>query len=359
MDSITQITLGAAVGELTLGRKVGNKAIFWGAAVGTIPDLDVVLFPILNDIEKLVYHRGITHSLLFALVLAPLLGGLIARFHQNEQASWKDWGWLSFWCLVTHPLLDSLTAWGTQLFLPFSDYRVALNVIFVVDPLYTVPFLGFVIAAMFYKRTSRKRRLLNIAGIAVSSLYLLIATGNKLYVDRVFVNALQKQGIAYESFITMPSPLNIILWNGVVRGESGFWQGNYSLFDPDQNIHFQYIPGRQDLVAKYEQAWPMERFHWASEGYFVVEPRGDELLLHDLRFGQSDGGLFGDGSYIFSYTLNENPATGEAEFHSVPRQFYPMQKLLPRFASRIAGERFEKPAALESEGETVAPSGGN
>ena len=164
---------------------------------------------------------------------------------------------------------------------------------------------------------------------------------------------------AYESFITMPSPLNIILWNGVVRGESGFWQGNYSLFDPDQNIQFQYIPGRQDLVAKYEQAWPMERFRWASEGYFVVEPRGDELLLHDLRFGQSDGGLFGDGSYIFSYTLNENPATGEAELHSVPRQFYPMQKLLPRFASRIAGERFEKPAALESEGETVAPSGGN
>ena len=358
MDSITQITLGAAVGELSLGKKVGNKAIFWGAAAGTIPDLDIVLFPILNDIEKLVYHRGFSHSLVFAFLLAPLLGALIARLHQNGQASWKDWGWLSFWCLFTHPLLDSLTAWGTQLFLPFSDYRVALNVIFVVDPFYTLPFLGCVIAAMFYARTSRKRRLLNLTGLAISSAYLLVATANKLHVNRVFAQSLQAQNIAYESLITMPSPLNIILWNGIARGESGFWQGNYSLLDADRNVHFRYIPGQQELVEKYEDVWTLERFRWVNEGYFVVEPYGDELLLHDLRFGQTDAGLFGDGGYNFSYSLSENPATGAVEIHSVPRQFYPMQKLLPRFASRIAGERFERGDARESETEgTASPSG--
>ena len=42
MDSLTQIVLGASVGEAALGRKVGNRAMVWGAIAGTIPDLDVI-----------------------------------------------------------------------------------------------------------------------------------------------------------------------------------------------------------------------------------------------------------------------------------------------------------------------------
>ena len=42
MDSVTQIVLGAAVGQAVLGSKVGNKALLYGAVAGTIPDLDVI-----------------------------------------------------------------------------------------------------------------------------------------------------------------------------------------------------------------------------------------------------------------------------------------------------------------------------
>ena len=34
MDAVTQIALGAAVGEATLGKKAGNKAVVWGAIAG-------------------------------------------------------------------------------------------------------------------------------------------------------------------------------------------------------------------------------------------------------------------------------------------------------------------------------------
>jgi len=41
MDSLTQIVLGGAIGELVAGRKMGNRAVLWGAIAGTIPDLNV------------------------------------------------------------------------------------------------------------------------------------------------------------------------------------------------------------------------------------------------------------------------------------------------------------------------------
>ena len=77
MDSLTQIVLGAAVGEIALGRKIGNRALIWGAIGGTIPDLDVLANPFMDDIESLAFHRGITHSILFSVVAPLIFGGLL------------------------------------------------------------------------------------------------------------------------------------------------------------------------------------------------------------------------------------------------------------------------------------------
>src|SRR6478735_1727382 len=124
MDSLTQIVLGSAVAELTLGKKIGNKALLWGAICGTIPDLDVLMNPFLSDLQELGAHRGFSHSLLFSCLLAPLLGFLLWFMYEKKEANWKEWTLLCFLSLVTHPLLDAFTSYGTQLFLPFSNYRV-------------------------------------------------------------------------------------------------------------------------------------------------------------------------------------------------------------------------------------------
>ena len=65
MDSVTQIALGAAVGEAVLGKKVGNKAVLWGAVAGTIPDLDVIPGYFMDTVARLDFHRGFSHSILF------------------------------------------------------------------------------------------------------------------------------------------------------------------------------------------------------------------------------------------------------------------------------------------------------
>ena len=143
MDSITQIVLGAACGEAVLGKKIGNKALLFGAIGGTIPDLDVFVGNLLynNQIDAMLFHRGFMHSIFFAIIGAFVFGWLTYWLYNKGKrkgsTSQKDWILLFFWSLFTHPILDAFTPYGTQLFAPFSDYRVALNNISVADPAYT------------------------------------------------------------------------------------------------------------------------------------------------------------------------------------------------------------------------------
>ena len=83
MDSLTQIVLGAAVGEVVLGRKIGNRAMIWGAIGGTIPDLDVLANVFMNDLDASVVHRGITHSIFFAVLAPVVFAWLLSHLYRS------------------------------------------------------------------------------------------------------------------------------------------------------------------------------------------------------------------------------------------------------------------------------------
>ena len=162
MDSLTQIVLGASVAEAALGKKIGNKAIFLGAIAGTIPDLDIVMRFFVDDLTASVMHRGFSHSLIFPFIVAPILGVLAKKIYSNlEDVSQFDWNKMFFLALLTHPLLDAQTTWGTQLFWPFH-WRVAIENIFIIDPIYTLPFLIFLILTAFQDKLSRKKKVIQL-----------------------------------------------------------------------------------------------------------------------------------------------------------------------------------------------------
>lgn len=92
MDSLTQIVLGAAVGQVVAGRQIGNRAMLYGAIAGTIPDLDVIASNFTDTVSALEIHRGFTHSILFSVLFAPVFGYLFSLF--EKQASWKKLSWL-------------------------------------------------------------------------------------------------------------------------------------------------------------------------------------------------------------------------------------------------------------------------
>ncbi|WP_412561111.1 metal-dependent hydrolase [Winogradskyella sp. MIT101101] len=290
MDSLTQIVLGAACGEAVLGKKIGNKALLFGAIGGTIPDLDVFVGSLLygNEIDAMLFHREFMHSVLFSVLGAFLLGWLVHKLYNSGKrlhtTTQKDWTKLFFWSLFTHPILDCFTPYGTQLFAPFSNYRVAFNNIAVADPLYTAPFLICLIILMFFNRKSNQRRLWLKLGIGISSFYMLLTIFNKIYVDNVFENSLSDKGISYSRYSTQPAILNNVLWYGIAETEEAYQVGFYSLFDASNRFSdWQTIPKTRALTkAEYND---IRDLAWFSNDYFNVELTADDNYLYkDLRY---------------------------------------------------------------------------
>lgn len=281
MDSLTQIVLGAAVGEAVLGNKIGNKAMIYGAIAGTIPDLDVLASYFTDTVTALEMHRGFTHSILFSVLFAPIFGYITSKFEKYK--SFKDWTMLFFLGFFTHPILDAQTTWGTQLFWPF-DIRLAFKNVFVIDPLYTIPFLVFLILAMFQKRTSRKRRFYNNCGLIISSSYLVLTLILKGLSYKTFTKELKGKNINYSDIETKPSPLNTILWTANIETKDAFLIGYSSFFDKNP-IEFSSYPKNHHLLGDLVHHPKTKRMIAITKGWYTINKKNDTLYFNDLRFG--------------------------------------------------------------------------
>ncbi len=334
MDSLTQIVLGAAVGEAVLGKKVGNKAMLYGTIAGTIPDLDTFASAFTDTITAIEIHRGFTHSIIFSILFAPIFGWLISKIEKKSKATWQNWSWLMFWGLFTHPLLDSHTTWGTQLFWPL-EVRLAYKNIFVIDPLYTLPFLVFLILAMRKKRGTKERRKLNNLGLIISSVYLLVITpALKLYTFTKFTEALENQGIAYYKIETKPAPLNAILWTANVEVDDAYLIGNYSIFDT-QPIDFVAHPKNHHLLGPWSEKPNVKRLIAISEGWYTISEKEGEIYFNDLRFGTLSPIARVDADFAFSYKLVEEE--GEIKAIETEKTRGDAKELLSQLGTRILG----------------------
>ena len=303
MDSLTQIVLGAAVGEAVLGKKVGNKAPLFGAIAGTIPDLDILARFFVDTVTATEWHRGFSHSIFFAVLFAPVFGGLVWKLLPKKEASWREWSQLFFWGLFTHPILDAFTTWGTQLFWPFKT-RLAFQSIFVIDPLYTLPLLLFLILAMRQKRTSPKRIRYNTLGLIVSSTYLVLTLVLKELATAVFVENLEEQGISYERMSTRPTPFNTVLWTANIDTKDAYLIGNYSFFDFGQ-IQFKSYPKNHDFLGSLATNDKVARLIAITEGWYTITKEEKGLFFNDLRFGLMSMEEH-ETKFAFSYELYQS-----------------------------------------------------
>ncbi len=348
MDSLTQIVLGAAVGELVLGKKIGNKALLFGAVAGTIPDLDVLQ----GMFTQMISHRGFTHSFFFAFLMSPILGFLmtkifrkrnsqypfINRFFRESGASFKEWTILYFWGFVTHILLDVQTIYGTELLWPFK-FRLTTANVFVVDPLYTLPFLFCVILVSFFRRNTKRRANINKIGLFLSTSYLLLTFVFKGISYQKFINSLDKQNIEYLRIETGPTPLNSILWFANVETETQYLTGFYSLLDKDGDIKFfsydKNIPLRKKL-QNYETIKKLTHF---AKGWYLLKEENGVYDYTNLRFG-----AFSEKDkkpeYVFRYKLTlENGKINFKEDFNRDEKFKDIKKVFSALWERIKGNK--------------------
>lgn len=306
MDSLTQIVLGAAVAEVVAGKKIGNKALLWGAIGGTIPDLDVLGAFFMGEVEYVNFHRGYSHSLLFAFVIAPILGWLVSKSMWSAGQHMGFWVKLFFWAIFTHPLLDIFTSYGTQIFLPFSDYRVELNTIFIIDPAYTLPMMIALIMVMFHRRDSFRRRKTIYTGVIISHVYLLFTICNKfLLVDPALKTNLASQDLRVERMETIPAPFQNFLWQGIIKTPDGYYAG---YFNPWRGtvpfstfLFFKRDVDIENSLADYAPYQGLTRF---SRNLHWVEKVGDnQYIYNDMRFSTAKGWLDKNADFIFSFKL--------------------------------------------------------
>ena len=337
MDSITQIVLGAACGEAVLGKKLGNKALLYGALGGTIPDLDVFLgdFLFSNEIQSMAFHRGIMHSIFFAVFTSFILGYLFyfiySRKYINNYISQIEWIRLFFLSLFTHSLLDCFTAYGTQIFSPFSNYRVAFNNISVVDPLYTVPFLISLILLMFFKRSTKLRSRLLKFGFIVSSFYMILTLINKYNVNHVFKSSLAD--VEYIRFRSQPTIFNNILWYGIIETESDYQYAFYSILDSDKkNIKWRKISKNHELLSFSDDN--IQTLIWFSDGFYSFSTTEDKnkFIYRDLRYPMMDEN--DPNSSIFSFIIKNDNVNWKIFPSNIKK---PEKNNLINFWSRLKG----------------------
>ena len=217
MDSLTHIVLGAAVGEAMLGKKIGKKGMLLGALFHSLPDIDVAANFFTDNISAALIHRGITHSLFFALCLSPVLVFIFSKYFTKHMLTKRQWLKFFLITLILHDLIDVQTSYGTELLAPFSRTRFALNNIFVADPFFTFPLLVTFIILLIFRKENSKRIFVNKAGILCSSAYLLFTFANKIHVANHVKAELQNQNIVYSDLMTTPAPLNNFLWYIIAR----------------------------------------------------------------------------------------------------------------------------------------------
>ncbi len=223
MDSLSQAVLGASVGGAVLARPLGRRALLGGALLGTLPDLDV-LIDYGDAVANFTEHRGFSHSLLVLLPVSLLLAWLLQRW-RPAISLWRWWAFTGL-CLLTHPLLDAFTTYGTRLFWPLGD-PVAISSIFIIDPLYTLPLLVAVIVAL-----ARPPAMTALAtGLTLSSLYLCWSLVAQQWMTQRVMPTLAQRGLSEAPRLVQPMPFSTLLWRVTVLGA-----GSYTHFRAHETV---------------------------------------------------------------------------------------------------------------------------
>lgn len=346
VDSITQATLGAAVGEMLLGKRLGNRALAWGALFGTLPDLDVLVAPLLDNTANLWWHRGPSHSLLVMVLASWGLAPWLAKLWKRDKISRSRAGWFVFAAWSTHVLIDCFTVYGTSVLWPFSNHRVGFNHLFIIDFFFTMPMLVALVWVAFLrtKKQQRKRRRINAWGLGIASTYALLSVGMKLVASSGFEADLERRGVAYERRMEAPTPFNIVLWRSVVDRGGEFWVGYRTVWENhDTPVRWTIYPRGVEAIAGMEQMREVKTVQWFSDGWWIARRHAKGVWMGDMRFGESrawgDKKGMVDSRPAFCWNVLQNE-DGERLRSYRPSRADP-EATLRRMGLRIAGYRSE------------------
>ena len=304
MDTLTHIVLGACIGEVLAGKRLGKAALLVGAVANSLPDIDFVASFWLPTTDDLLAHRGFTHSFLFLAMVSPLLAWVCGKLFVRSGIGFRSWLW--FWVLqvFVHLFIDAFNAYGTAWFEPFSHYRVSFNTMFVADPLFTLWPLAAFIALLFIKRDRPNRVKLAARALALSGVYLVLGVVFKLFVANNVEAAMKAKNIPTNHYFTTPTPLNNLLWYVVAGTDSGYYIGYRSVLDKADGMTFRFAHRNDTLLQQTHNKRDADNLVRFADGFYTVDRIHDSLAINVLRFGERFGWSAPQPGFVFYYFLD-------------------------------------------------------
>lgn len=317
MDSLTQAALGAGIQGAMLGRYHGRKAVLAGAALATLPDLDV-LIDYGDPISGMINHRGFSHSVFVLTAFALLLTMVLRRWRPCP-----DYGvgrlFLTLWLvLITHPLLDAFTSYGTQLWWPLTPTPTSWSSIFIIDPFFTLPLVAAVLAFLIAGERPRTRLMLSWA-LGICGAYLALSLVAKTTIEARVHKDLVNQGEKIQAMFSTPEPFNILLWRVVARtADDHYIESISSLLDtaPPERIRLPLNTGLGDALSDSAQ---LQGLKWFTDGWLRYDEVMGALVVSDLRMG------LGTGYYSFRFKIAERTAAGLG-WNTVIPEYWPSRR---------------------------------
>lgn len=299
MDSLTQVVLGGSVAALAVPAAHRRRAAIAGAVLGTLPDLDS--FPMrwmgADAVTLVTWHRGPSHALPVLGLFGLLLWWLLRRWWAPVREMPGQWLAAIWLALLTHPLLDAFTVYGTQLWWPLPPRPAMWSSVFIIDPAYTLPLLVGFVAVLAVGAQPVAHRVL-AAGLVLSSAYLGWSLLAKTLVDREARAVLAATGLSDAPFFSTPTPFNTLLWRVVVLAPDGMLEGYRSLPVDRGPLRFAHHKGDAAALQALGETPALARLRWFASGFLLANAEGDSLLLSDLRMGAAP-------FYSFRYRIAE------------------------------------------------------
>jgi inner membrane protein len=297
LDPLSQGVLGAALPQSISNKKSLGIIGVIGFLSGLAPDLDIFIRSKSDPILFLEFHRQFTHSLIFipfgGLLCALVLYFLISkRFKISFKSTWV-YSTLGY---ATHGLLDACTSYGTLLFWPFSQTRIAWNNISIIDPIFTIPLLVLIVIAGL-----KQKKIFAVIAILWAVFYLSLGMYQKNEAIKIGTIIAKSRGHDAIRISVKPSIGNLLLWKSIYETKDKFyidairlgWSPKIFNGESINKINIQYaFPW---LMVKSQQAKDIERFKWFSNGYIAINPKNKNQIL-DIRYStlpNEIGGLWG------------------------------------------------------------------
>ena len=297
MDPLTQGVLAAALPQSISNKKSLGIIGIIGFLSGLAPDFDILIRSENDPLLFLEFHRQFTHSLIFipfgGFICAIFLFLLISK---RFDISFKDTWIYSTLGYATHGLLDACTSYGTLLFWPFTQTRIAWNNISIIDPLFTIPLLVLIVIAGM-----KQKKIFAIMAMIWAVSYLLLGVYQKNEVIKVSKQIAYNRGHDVIRIDVKPSLGNLLLWKSIYETQDKFyidairlgWSTKIFKGEIVDKINTQNaFPW---LMLKSQQAKDIERFRWFSNGYIAINPNNKNQIL-DIRYStlpNEIGGLWG------------------------------------------------------------------